>query len=34
MSLQVWKYIEKPEAFGADWLVRLSIAPVIKLPWG
>jgi hypothetical protein len=34
MSLQVWKYIEKPEAFGADWLVRLSIAPVIGLPWG
>jgi hypothetical protein len=34
MSLQVWKYVEKPDAFGADWLVRLSIAPVIGLPWG
>ena len=34
MSLQVWNYIEKPEAFGADWLVRLAIAPVIGLPWG
>jgi len=34
MSLQVWKYLEKPEAFGQDWLVRASIAPVIKLPWG
>jgi len=34
MSLQVWKYVEKPEVFGTDWLVRLSIAPVIKLPWG
>jgi hypothetical protein len=28
------KYVEKPEVFGADWLVRLSIAPVIGLPWG
>ena len=26
--------VEKPDAFGADWLVRLSIAPVIGLPWG
>ncbi len=34
MSLQVGKYVEKPEAFGTDWLVRLSIAPVISLPWG
>ncbi len=34
MSLQLWKYVEKPEAFGTNWLVRLSIAPVITLPWG
>ena len=34
MGVQVWKYVKKPEAFGADWTVRLSIAPVIKLPWG
>ncbi len=34
MSLQLWKYVERPEVFGTDWLVRLSIAPVIKLPWG
>ena len=34
LTLQVWKYIEKPEAFATDWQVRLSIAPVIKLPWG
>ncbi len=34
MSLQVWKYLEKPEDFGTDWLVRATIAPVIKLPWG
>ncbi len=34
IAIQVWKYVEKPDAFGADWTVRLSIAPVINLPWG
>ncbi len=33
-SLQVWKYVKRPDAFGADWTVRFSISPVITLPWG
>ncbi len=34
IAIQVWKYVEKPDAFGADWTIRFSIAPVITLPWG
>ena len=33
VGLQVWKYVKKPDAFGGDWTVRFSIAPVITLPW-
>jgi len=26
-------YIESPDAFGPDWSVRLSVTPVVSLPW-
>ena len=34
ISFQVQKYLEKPEAFSPNWIVKFSITPVIKLPWG
>jgi len=32
-GLQYWYYIETPDAFGPRHQVRVSISPVIKLPW-
>ena len=32
-GLQYWYYIETPDAFGPRHQVRISISPVIKLPW-
>ena len=32
-GLQYWYYIESPHAFGPRHQVRISISPVIKLPW-
>ncbi len=34
VSIQYWHYIESPDAFGPDWLIRFNFTPVIKLPWG
>ena len=34
ISFQVQKCLEKPEAFSPNWIVKFSITPVIKLPWG
>ncbi len=33
-SAQVWYFASQPDAFGPEWQLRLSISPVIKLPWG
>jgi hypothetical protein len=30
---QVWYYVAKPETFGQDWSVRLTVSPVIKGLW-
>jgi hypothetical protein len=32
-GLQYWHYIEQPDTFGPDYQVRLSISPVVSLPW-
>ena len=33
-QVQLWKYAAWPDNFGSDWQLRISITPVIKLPWG
>jgi hypothetical protein len=33
-SFQYWNYVVSPDAFGPEHLVRFTIAPVVKLPWG
>jgi len=32
-GLQYWYYVESPDTFGPDFQIRLSISPVVKLPW-
>lgn len=32
-GLQYWHYIESPDAFGPDYQLRLSVSPVVELPW-
>jgi hypothetical protein len=33
LSVQYWNYIESPDAFGPEHLLRFTIGPVVKLPW-
>jgi hypothetical protein len=30
ISLEIYRYIESPAAFGPDWLVRFGVTPVLK----
>ena len=32
-GLEYWHYVEQPDAFGPDWQVRLTVTPVVPLPW-
>ena len=32
-GIQYWHYIEAPDLYGPDYQIRLSISPVVKLPW-
>jgi len=32
-GIQYWHYIETPDLYGPDYQIRLSISPVVKLPW-
>ncbi len=32
-SLQYWNYIVSPDVFGPKHQIRISISPVVKLPW-
>jgi hypothetical protein len=32
-GLQYWYYLEQPDTFGPDYQIRLSISPVVSLPW-
>ncbi len=32
-AAQYWHYVEKPDAFGPDWQIRLTVTPVVPLPW-
>jgi len=32
-GLQYWYYVKSPDVFGPDFQIRLSISPVVKLPW-
>ncbi len=32
-GLQYWHYLESPDLFGPDWQIRLSVSPVVSLPW-
>ena len=32
-NLQYWYYVASPDAFGPQHQIRLSISPVVKLPW-
>jgi hypothetical protein len=32
-GLQYWYYVESPDDFGPQHLLRLQISPVVKLPW-
>ncbi len=34
MSVQYWNYVKKPEDFGAQHQLRITIGPVVGLPWG
>lgn len=33
LGLQYWYYVASPDAFGPEHQVRLTIAPVVPLPW-
>jgi len=33
MSVEYWNFIESPDDFGPEHQVRLSIAPIVPLPW-
>jgi hypothetical protein len=33
LSMQYWYYVASPDAFGPQHQIRLSISPVIPLPW-
>ena len=33
-AVQYWYYVKSPDAFGRDRQIRLTITPVIPLPWG
>ncbi|WP_373031066.1 hypothetical protein [Sulfurovum sp.] len=33
-GIEYWNYVERPDAFGQDWQIRFTIAPVVPLPWG
>ena len=33
-GVQYWYYVKSPDAFGRDRQIRLTITPVIPLPWG
>ena len=33
-GIEYWKYVSAPDAFGADYQVRITVAPVVPLPWG
>ena len=33
MSLEYWNYVATPDAFGPKHQVRLSVAPIVPLPW-
>ncbi len=32
-GVQYWHYLESPDLFGPDWQIRLSVSPVVNLPW-
>jgi hypothetical protein len=32
-GLQYWYYVESPDNFGPKHMLRLQVAPVVKLPW-
>jgi len=32
-NLQYWYYVASPDSFGPQQQIRLSIVPVINLPW-
>jgi len=32
-GVQYWHYLESPDLIGPDWQIRLSVSPVVKLPW-
>jgi len=32
-GMQVWHYIESPDVFGPDDLIRFTVSRVVKLPW-
>ena len=33
MSVEYWNYVESPDEFGPEHQIRLSIAPIVPLPW-
>lgn len=33
MSLEYWNYVATPDAFGPQHQIRLSVAPIVPLPW-
>ncbi len=34
LALDINKTLVGPDTFGQDWLIKLTVTPVIKLPWG
>jgi hypothetical protein len=32
-GVQYWHYIKSPDNFGPDYQIRVSVSPVVKLPW-
>jgi hypothetical protein len=33
LSTQLWYFVSRPDAFGSDWVLRITIAPVIGALW-
>ncbi len=32
-SLQYWNYVVSPDVFGPNHQIRISVSPVVQLPW-
>jgi hypothetical protein len=34
IGAEAWMYVAQADALGPQWTLRITIAPVIPIPWG